>query len=70
MPPANGSAHGRSRSISEVIKSGRKRAQSVTATEVVETLKAPISWKLVVSPGLGGDAEGSQADDWGRNLDP
>jgi len=41
--------HARTRSISEVIRSGRKRAQSVTATEVVETLKAPISYKLVVS---------------------
>jgi hypothetical protein len=40
--------HARTRSLSDVIKSGRKRAQSVTAGEVVETLKAPISYKLVV----------------------
>jgi len=36
-------------SISEAIERGRKRAQSVTATDVVDSLKAPISYKLVVS---------------------
>ncbi|KAI5787202.1 triose-phosphate transporter family-domain-containing protein [Geopyxis carbonaria] len=49
--PSNSSManqHGRTRSISEVIRSGRRRAQSVTAGEVVETLKAPVSWKLIV----------------------
>ena len=40
--------HARTRSISEVLRSSRKRAQSVTATEVVETLKAPVSWTLIV----------------------
>jgi hypothetical protein len=44
--PAHG--HSRTRSLSEVFERGRRRAQSVTATEVVETLKAPISFKLVV----------------------
>lgn len=43
--------HGRTRSmsISDAIERGRRRAHSVTATEVVETLKAPISYRLVVS---------------------
>ncbi|KAI5796717.1 triose-phosphate transporter family-domain-containing protein [Pyronema domesticum] len=45
---ANGGNHARTRSISEVIKTSRKRAQSVTAGEVVEKLKAPISYKLIV----------------------
>lgn len=42
---------GRSRanSLSDVLREGRKRAQSITAHEVVDTLKAPISWKLIVS---------------------
>jgi solute carrier family 35 protein E1 len=38
----------RTRSISDVLKNGRKRAQSVTTSDVVETLKAPISYKLVI----------------------
>jgi hypothetical protein len=46
---ANGGNHARTRSISEVIRTSRKRAQSVTAGEVVEKLKAPISYKLIVS---------------------
>ncbi|TGZ78044.1 TPT-domain-containing protein [Ascodesmis nigricans] len=39
--------HVRRTSLGDAIRAGRRRAQSVSAHDVVDTLKAPVSWKLI-----------------------
>lgn len=49
-----GKRHGRQKSLSEAIKTvrGRKASISENAHEIAESLKAPISWKLIILCGV------------------
>ena len=47
---AGGARHGRQKSLSEAIKTVRTRKMSISenAHEIAESLKAPVSYKLIV----------------------